>query len=233
MSPSVENRVYPWRDNFCEHRYFFVGQCLRSGPSGVRTSAPRRTNFAMIGADRCNAFNDDVVAVRGREYHATFTGPRSRCFLLPMRRRTHPLSLSSHATRRNSMPRKQEAARKVRGGEVIGKVRAISMGDRKWTTSHLHFDVRDADRAWLEYSSDPYMTLVAGFTRRFDWRAGTREIVDDPGSRTPAIRGTRSGRYRGTLRVSPDEMPVTASGDRKRPSLVEPPPPKTCPLRML
>ena len=56
------NYSYPWRDNFCEHRHFFAGQC--PGGEGHQGQDIRPSHCKMFneGADRCLPNQDDVVA---------------------------------------------------------------------------------------------------------------------------------------------------------------------------
>jgi len=58
------NYSYPWRDNFCEHRNFYVGQC----PSGLghqgQDIRPASCKQRIQGANRCEPYLHDVVAVR-------------------------------------------------------------------------------------------------------------------------------------------------------------------------
>jgi len=61
---AVDNYSYPWRDNFCEARYFYVGQC----PGGLghqgQDIRPANCKQRMPGANRCEPYLHDVVAVR-------------------------------------------------------------------------------------------------------------------------------------------------------------------------
>src|SRR5215471_7317532 len=57
------NYAYPWRDNFCEHRFFAVGQC----PGGLghqgQDIRPRSCTQRFVGGS-CEPYQHDVVAVR-------------------------------------------------------------------------------------------------------------------------------------------------------------------------
>ncbi len=59
-----DNYSYPWRDNFCEHRFFYVGQC----PGGLghqgQDIRPASCKQRMQGANRCEPYLHHVVAVR-------------------------------------------------------------------------------------------------------------------------------------------------------------------------
>jgi hypothetical protein len=58
------NFSYPWRDNFCEHRFFFVGQC----PGGLghqgQDIRPASCKQRIAGANRREPYLHEVVAVR-------------------------------------------------------------------------------------------------------------------------------------------------------------------------
>ncbi|MGD0024018.1 MAG: M23 family peptidase, partial [Xanthobacteraceae bacterium] len=58
------NYAYPWRDNFCEHRYFAVAQC----PAGLGHQGedirPGSCKLRNAEADRCEPYQHDIVAVR-------------------------------------------------------------------------------------------------------------------------------------------------------------------------
>src|SRR5262249_56674835 len=59
-----ENYSYPWRDNFCETRNFYVGQC----PGGLghqgQDIRPAFFKQRIEGANRCETYLHDVVARR-------------------------------------------------------------------------------------------------------------------------------------------------------------------------
>lgn len=170
----AENRMYPWRDNFCEHRYFFVGQCPGGQGHQGQDLRPATCKLRNEGADRCNPYNDDVVAVRdgmilriaGRESMflvANAPGERIRFRYLHMN------------------PKKLDAdglvnGRKVREGEIIGKVGNFDKIENG-TTYHLHFDMQvPTALGWVFVN--PYMTLVTGYERLIGGRG--REIVEEP-----------------------------------------------------
>ena len=57
------NYTYPWRDNFCERRYFYVGQCpggLGHQGQDIRPASCRQ----QVPGARCELYQHDVVAVR-------------------------------------------------------------------------------------------------------------------------------------------------------------------------
>lgn len=156
-----ENRSYPWRDNFCEHRRYFVGQCGGGEGHQGQDIRPASCNMRNAQADRCIAYRDDVVAVRdgmvlrlaGREsvyLYVNAPGERLRFRYLHM----HPKMLDADGVL---------SGRVVREGEVLGKAGNY---DRipNGTTYHVHFELQVPTRdGWVFVN--PYMTLVASYER--------------------------------------------------------------------
>ena len=64
FNDETRNSCYPWRDNFCGHRYYSVTQC----PAGLGHQGedirPSSCKLRNEGADRCEPYQDQVVAVR-------------------------------------------------------------------------------------------------------------------------------------------------------------------------
>src|SRR5215470_9785497 len=56
------NYSYPWRDNFCEHRRYFVGQCPGGEGHQGQDIRPSSCTLFNDGADRCLPYQHDVVA---------------------------------------------------------------------------------------------------------------------------------------------------------------------------
>jgi hypothetical protein len=170
---AAENRSYPWRDNFCEHRSFLVGQCAGGhGHQGqdIRAATCKLRN---AGGDRCLPYQDDVVAVRdgmilrapGRELTYLFVnapGEHIRFRYLHM----NPAMLDASGVLNG---------RSVRESEVLGKVGTF---DRRefGTTYHLHFDTQVLTRHGWTFVN-PYMTLVAAYERLIGGRG--REIPEE------------------------------------------------------
>lgn len=168
-----ENYAYPWRDNFCEHRHFFVGQCpAGQGHQGqdLRPSACKQTKE---GADRCEPYQDDVVAARDG---MILRGARQESVYLTTN------SASEHVRFRymHMHPRRLDddnvlSGRVVKEGEIIGKAGNFNRRDNL-TTYHLHFELMVPTRdGWARVN--PYMTLVASYERLIGGR-GTE--VEDP-----------------------------------------------------
>ena len=115
-----ENYSYPWRDNFCEHRHFFVGQC----PGGLghqgQDIRPATCKLRNDGADRCDAYLDDVVAVRDgmilrEHWHEAFL-----LYVNTASERIRFRYMHMHPGQMNQS--KLLSGRLVNEGEVIGKL---------------------------------------------------------------------------------------------------------------
>jgi murein DD-endopeptidase MepM/ murein hydrolase activator NlpD len=175
------NYSYPWRDNFCEHRRFFVGQC--PGGEGHQGQDIRPSSCALIndGADRCQPYQHEVVAA-----HDGFIlrAPKQEAVYLFIN------TTSTHARVRymHMNPNQLDADGIVSGklvheGDRIGKVGNYNNRERG-TTYHLHFDMQVPTKlGWVFVN--PYMTLVASYERLIGAR-GT-EIKD--GDTAPPIAG--------------------------------------------
>jgi murein DD-endopeptidase MepM/ murein hydrolase activator NlpD len=175
------NYSYPWRDNFCEHRRFFVGQC--PGGEGHQGQDIRPSSCALIneGADRCQPYQHEVVAA-----HDGFIlrAPKQEAVYLFIN------TTSTHARVRymHMNPNQLDAdgifsGKLVHEGDRIGKVGNYNNRERG-TTYHLHFDMQVPTKlGWVFVN--PYMTLVASYERLIGAR-GT-EIKD--GDTAPPIAG--------------------------------------------
>ncbi len=180
-----ENRAYPWRDNFCEHRRFFVGQC--PGGEGHQGQDIRPANCKLFndGADRCLPFHDEVVAVRDgmilrvpkREslYLVVNTpGEHLRFRYLHM----HPDMLDAAGL---------IGGRQVVEGELLGKAGNF---DRipNGTSYHLHFEIQVPTRdGWVFVN--PYATLIGAYERLIGARGS--EFVE-PERPAPAPEAAKS-----------------------------------------
>jgi hypothetical protein len=174
------NYAYPWRDNFCEHRYFFVGDC----PSGLghqgQDIRPSSCTQRIEGANRCEPYQHDVVAARdGMVLRApgeialytvtNTTNERVRFRYLHM----FPKFLDQDG---------MVSGRVVHEGEVVGKVGNFFRRERA-TTYHLHFDIQVPTKyGWVFVN--PYMSLVAAYERTIQGRG--RELLLDG---TPIVTG--------------------------------------------
>ena len=181
----TKNYAYPWRDNFCEHRYFYVGQCpagLGHQGEDIRPSACKLRNQ---GADRCEPYQDDVVAVRDG---VALRDPGEQALYLV-------IDMPGEHIRFRYLhmnPRMLDAAGLTNGyalreGEVLGPVG--DYGRREGgTTYHLHFDVQVPTRdGWVFVN--PYMTLVAAYERLI---GGRGRVVDGAMAAAAAAPGPES-----------------------------------------
>jgi hypothetical protein len=174
------NYAYPWRDNFCEHRYFFVGDC----PGGLghqgQDIRPSSCTQRIEGANRCEPYQHDVVAARdgivlrmpgefALYIFANTTNERVRFRYLHM----FPKHLDQDRI---------VSGRVVQEGEVIGKVGNFLRRERA-TTYHLHFDIQVPTKyGWVFVN--PYMSLVAAYERTIQARG--QELLSDG---TPILTG--------------------------------------------
>ncbi len=173
------NYSYPWRDNFCEHRHFFAGQC--PGGEGHQGQDIRPSHCKMFneGADRCLPYQDDVVAA---DDAMILRAPKLEALLMFVNTTdTHLRVRYMHMS-----PERMDAdgllsGRQVKRGEVIGRV-ANYNDFAGGTTYHLHFDLQVPTKVgWALVN--PYVTLVAAYERLI----GARGIEIKPGEPVPAI----------------------------------------------
>jgi hypothetical protein len=178
---AADNYSYPWRDNFCEHRYFFVGQC----PAGLghqgQDIRPASCKQRMQGANRCEPYLHDVVAVRDG---VVLRAPRQESIYIVANAPNERVRFRYL----HMLPKQFDAdglvsGRLVREGEVIGKVGNYFKRERG-TTYHLHFDMQVPTKyGWVFVN--PYMTLVAAYERLIRGRGqeikpdGTPDIHED------------------------------------------------------
>ena len=177
------NYSYPWRDNFCEHRHFYVGQCPGGHGHQGQDIRPSFCKLYNSGADRCLPYQHDVVAVRdgmilrARNWQAVY--------LFANTANTHVRVRYMHMNPHQLDDAGMLSGRRVREGEVIGKVGNFN-GHEHGTTYHLHFDMQVPTRiGWLFVN--PYMTLVASYEHLI----GARGTEIKPGDPIPPIAGVR------------------------------------------
>ncbi len=167
-----KNYAYPWRDNFCEHRYFAVSQC----PAGLGHQGedirPGSCFLRSPDADRCEPYQHNIVAVRDG---LVLRDPGDQALYLVVNApgehiRFRYLHMDPHLLDAAGMV----SGRALAAGEVIGAVDNYE-DHQAGTTYHLHFDVQVPTReGWLFVN--PYMTLVAAYERLIGAR-GT--VVND------------------------------------------------------
>jgi hypothetical protein len=179
----AKNYAYPWQDNFCEHRWFFVSQC----PSGMghqgQDVRPGDCHMRNEGADRCDPYLHDVVAVRDG---MVLRNAKQEALILFVdapgeHLRIRYLHMSPKLLDQDEMLN----GRVLREGDVIGKVGNFDHRENG-TTYHLHFDVQVPTRdGWVFIN--PYSMLVTAYERLIGGR-GT-ELKQEP---PVTIDGTQS-----------------------------------------
>jgi hypothetical protein len=170
---AADNYSYPWRDNFCEHRYFYVGQC----PGGLghqgQDIRPASCKQRIQGANRCEPYQHDVVAVRDG---AVLRAPTQETLYIVVNAPNERVRFRYL----HMLPKQFNAdgivsGRLVHEGEIIGKVGNFFRRERA-TTYHLHFDMQVPTKyGWVFVN--PYMTLVAAYERLIRGRG--LEIKDE------------------------------------------------------
>jgi hypothetical protein len=187
FNDETRNYAYPWRDNFCEHRYWEVTQCpagLGHQGEDIRPSACKLRNE---DADRCEPYQDDVVAVRdgmvarnpGDEalyLIAEAPGERLRFRYLHMNPAMYDVAGLVNG-------------RELHEGDTLGPVG--DYGRREGgTTYHLHFDLQVLTRqGWLYVN--PYMTLVSAYERLIGGRG--RAVAVSASNSPPPGAGVGTG----------------------------------------
>jgi hypothetical protein len=174
------NYAYPWRDNFCEHRYFFVGDC--PGGLGHQGQDIRPSSCAqrIEGANRCEPYQHDVVAARSGMVLRT---PGEIALYIV----TNTINERVRFRYLHMFPKYLDQDRMVSGrvvqeGEVVGKVGNFLRHERA-TTYHLHFDIQVPTKyGWVFVN--PYLSLVAAYERTIQGRG--RELLLDG---TPIVTG--------------------------------------------
>lgn len=175
------NYAYPWRDNFCEHRYFFVGEC----PGGLghqgQDIRPSNCKQRVPGANRCEPYQHDVVAVRDG---IVLRAPGQFAINIVTNTANERVRFRYlHMFPKHLDQDGMFSGRAVREGEVIGKVGNFFRRERA-TTYHLHFDMQVPTKyGWVFVN--PYMSLVAAYERQIQGRG--RELHDDG---TPIAAGS-------------------------------------------
>jgi murein DD-endopeptidase MepM/ murein hydrolase activator NlpD len=169
------NYGYPWRDNFCEHRNFFVGQCPGGEGHQGQDIRPSNCTLSNDGADRCQPYQHDVVAahdgiiLRARKQEAVY--------LFVNTPNTHMRVRYMHMNPNQLDADGIVSGKQVAEGELIGKVGNYNHKERG-TTYHLHFDMQVPTKiGWVFVN--PYMTLVAAYEHLIGAR-GTEIKDGDP-----------------------------------------------------
>jgi murein DD-endopeptidase MepM/ murein hydrolase activator NlpD len=214
------NYAYPWRPNFCEHRYFYVGEC----PGGLghqgQDIRPASCKQRMPGSNRCEPYQHDVVAARdgiilraaGQIIFYVATNTVSE------RVRFRYLHLSPKLLDQDGVL----SGRVVREGEVLGKVGNFLRREGA-TTYHLHLDLQVPTKyGWVFVN--PYMTLVAAYERQIQGRG--RELHDDgptlPVANAPAAITSADTQTTAAVRQAVPPLAPTGGDKRSEMPLVPP-----------
>lgn len=202
------NYAYPWRDNFCEHRNFFVGQC--PGGEGHQGQDIRPGNCTMFneGADRCLPYQHDVVAAHDG---IILRAPKQEAVYL------FANTASAHVRLRyiHMNPDRLDAdgilsGKSVRAGETIGKAATYNKQERG-TTYHLHFDMQVPTKIGFVFVN-PYMSLVAAYERLI----GARGTEINPGDPVPSIAAVPPVIAPPAVRAQTEEKAATPVKPRKK-----------------
>jgi hypothetical protein len=153
------NYRYPWRDNFCEHRRFPVGQCPGGEGHQGQDIRPSFCKTFNEGADRCLAYQHDAVAaddgmiLRWRKKEALLLFVNTPSAHLRLRYlHMHPRKLDESG---------MTTGRRVERGDVLGQIGNYDQRDHG-TTYHLHFDMQVPTAIGYVFVN-PYVTLVASY----------------------------------------------------------------------
>jgi murein DD-endopeptidase MepM/ murein hydrolase activator NlpD len=167
------NYAYPWRDNFCEHRYFDVGECPGGFGHQGQDIRPSSCKQRFVGGG-CEPYQHDVVAVRdGMVLRSAGQMP---VYLFVNAPDEHIRFRYLHMFPRQLDQDGVLSGRILKQGEELGKVGSFFQHERA-TTYHLHFDMQVPTKyGWVFVN--PYMTLVAAYERLIGGR-GT-EIEEEP-----------------------------------------------------
>jgi Peptidase family M23 len=179
LTDESKNYAYPWRDNFCEHRDYYVGQC----PAGLgHQGQDIRPGFCLEhveGAGRCDPYQQDVVAVADGVVMRS-PGDRS-LYLVVDKPGEHIRFRYLHMNPQMLDAAGMVSGREVAEGEVLGAVGNYGR-EPGGTTYHLHFDAQVPTRdGWVFVN--PYMTLVAAYERLIGARG---QVVNDAMFAPPA-----------------------------------------------
>ena len=175
------NYSYPWRDNFCEHRRYFVGQCPGGEGHQGQDIRPSSCTLFNDGADRCLPYQHDVVAA-----HDGFIlrAPKQEAvYLFVNTANTHVRVRYIHMNPNQLDADGIVSGKLVHEGDLLGKVGNYNNRERG-TTYHLHFDMQVPTRlGWVFVN--PYMTLVSAYERLI----GARGTEIKAGDAVPAVAG--------------------------------------------
>lgn len=169
------NYSYPWRDNFCEHRHFFVGQCPGGEGHQGQDIRPGYCKQYNAGADRCQPYQHEVVAV----HDGTILRMRKleAVYLFVNTPNTHMRVRYMHMNPNQLDADGVISGTQVHEGDMLGKVGNYNEHERG-TTYHLHFDMQVPTKVGWVFVN-PYMTLVSTYEHLIGAR-GTEIKQGDP-----------------------------------------------------
>ena len=156
-----KNYTYPWRDNFCEHRDYYVGQC----PMGLGHQGEDIRPSACVMRDpdsgRCIPDEHNLVAVRDG---MLMRNPGDEAlYLIANAPGEHIRFRYLHMNPQMLTASGMVNGRVVSQGEVLGAVDDYQ-NRQAGTSYHLHFNEQVFTRdGWVFIN--PYMTLVAAYER--------------------------------------------------------------------
>jgi hypothetical protein len=199
------NYSYPWRDNFCEHRHFRVGQCPTGEGHQGQDIRPSFCTMFNHGADRCQPYQQDAVAAAD----GMLLRPRRKEALLQFVN-----SASAHLRLRylHMSPsmldeRDMITGRRVLAGDVLAQVGNYDLY-AGGTTYHLHFDMQVPTAIGYVFVN-PYMTLVASYEQLLGTR-GT-ELAPEP----PQVEASAANVVPlPPVRAAPTEVPLPIARPR-------------------
>ncbi len=180
---AAPNYSYPWRDNFCEHRHYYVGQCPGGHGHQGQDIRPGSCTLYNSGSDRCLPYKHDVVAVH--DGMILRPSKHEALYLFINTADTHARVRYMHMNPHQLDADGVLSGRVVSEGEVIGKVGNFNRHEHG-TTYHLHFDMQVPTRIGYLFVN-PYMTLVSSYERLI----GARGTEIKPGDTVPPIAGVR------------------------------------------
>jgi len=175
------NYSYPWRDNFCEHRNYFVGQCPGGEGHQGQDIRPSSCTLFNNGADRCQPYQHDVVAAHDGVILRALN--QEAVYLFVNTPDTHVRLRYMHMSPNQLDTDGILSGKLVREGDPIGKVGNYNKKERG-TTYHLHFDMQVPTKAGWVFVN-PYMTLVAAYERLI----GARGTEIKEGDAVPSVNG--------------------------------------------
>lgn len=219
------NYSYPWRDNFCEHRNFMVGQCPAGEGHQGQDIRPKNCALFNQGADRCEPYRDEIVAahdgmiLRARKQEAVY--------LFVNTADTHLRVRYMHMSPKLLDDDGILSGKTVKAGDRLGLLAGYNEHERG-TTYHLHFDMQVPTRVGYVFVN-PYMSLVTSFERLLGAR-GT-EIKDGdtvpPLATVPAVILRPDVATATVVAPAGTETPATIRlPDEKPPQTVAPPAPE-------